>query len=86
MDLDLYPGNLIRSRVLNASCIPASTLASPPTSLSTNNITSNSATLSWVAAPSSAGYTVQYKLSTASTWTSAGTYYCNDHQYQRADR
>ena len=67
------PGSLIRSRVLNATCIPASTLAAPPTSLNTTNITSGSATLSWAAAPSSASYTVQYKLSTASTWTSAGS-------------
>jgi len=67
------PGNLIRSRVLNATCIPASSLASPPTSLNTTNITSSSATLNWTAAPSSASYTVQYKLSTAAAWTSAGS-------------
>jgi hypothetical protein len=67
------PGNLIRSRVSNASCIPASSLATPPASLSATNITSSSATLNWAPAPSSASYTVQYKLSTASTWTSAGS-------------
>jgi hypothetical protein len=67
------PGNLIRSKLLNASCIPAGTTASPPASRSTNNITSTSATLSWAAAPSSVNYAVQYKLASASTWISAGT-------------
>lgn len=67
------PGNLLRSRVQNATCITAGTLANPPVSLATNNITSGSATLSWAAAPSTNLYTVQYKLATASTWTTATT-------------
>ena len=50
------PGNLIRSKVLNASCIPASSSASPPTSLSAINITSSSATLTWSAAPGASNY------------------------------
>ena len=57
----------------NATCIAAGTEANPPTSLSTNNISSSSATLTWIAVPSTTNYTVQYKLATASTWTSAGT-------------
>jgi hypothetical protein len=67
----LYPGNLIRSRVQNASCIPSGTAGTPPTSLSTNNITSSSATLSWAPVSGATSYQAQYKLSSASTWTTA---------------
>ena len=69
----VQPGNLLRTRVQNATCIPAGTLATPPVALATNNITANSATLSWTAAPSTNTYTVQYKLASASTWTTATT-------------
>jgi hypothetical protein len=41
-----------------------------PTNVTASNITSNSATISWTAVSGATNYTVQYKLSSASTWTS----------------
>jgi hypothetical protein len=69
----ILPGNLIRSTVLNASCVAAGTLASPPSSLATNNITGTSATFTWAIAPSTSTYTVQYKPASSSTWTTSTT-------------
>jgi len=63
------PGNLIRSKIEAATCLASGSSSSPPTSLNTTNITSNSASLSWAAAPGASTYTAQYKLATASTWT-----------------
>jgi hypothetical protein len=40
-----------------------------PTNAALSNITSNSMTLSWTAASGAANYTVRYKLSSVSTWT-----------------
>jgi hypothetical protein len=68
-----YPGNLIRDKVQNATCITGGTSSAAPTSLSTTNITQTSAALNWAATSGAVNYTVQYKLATASTWTSAGT-------------
>jgi hypothetical protein len=65
------PGNLIRSKVLAATCLTQS--GSTPGSLAANNITANSATLSWGAIAGATNYTVQYKTSSTSTWTSAGS-------------
>ena len=65
------PGNLIRDRVLNASCL--SQTGTAPGNLSTSNVTANAATLSWNAVSGATNYTVQYKISTASAWTTAGT-------------
>lgn len=44
-----------------------------PTGLTSSNITNNSATLSWSAVSGASTYTVEYKTSSASTWTVAGT-------------
>ena len=68
-----YPGNLIRDKVMNASCITGGTSSVAPASLSTSNITQTAATLNWLATPGAVNYTVQYKLATAAGWTSAGT-------------
>ena len=68
-----YPGNLIRDKVLNASCITGGTSSAAPTSLSTSNITQTSATLNWIATPGAVNYTVQYKLAAAASWTATGT-------------
>lgn len=65
------PGNHIRSKVLAASCLTQSGTA--PAALSTTNITGNSATLSWGAIAGTTSYNVQYKTSSTSTWTSAGS-------------
>lgn len=69
----LTPGNLIRDKVMNASCISGGTSSAAPTSLSATNITQTSATLNWAAMPGAVNYTVQYKLASASTWTAAGS-------------
>lgn len=45
-----------------------------PTNLASSNITANSAGLSWTASTSAnTGYTVEYKTTAATQWTSAGT-------------
>jgi hypothetical protein len=65
------PGNLIRDRVTNASCLVGSGTA--PAGLSSSNITTTSADLSWNAAVGATSYTVQYKLAAASTWTTTAS-------------
>jgi hypothetical protein len=42
-----------------------------PTGLSTTSITSSSAVLNWATVPGASNYTVEYRLSTSSTWTVA---------------
>ncbi len=64
------PGNRIRDKVLAATCLPSS--GTVPTGLSATNITSSSATLSWGAVSGATSYSVQYKISTSSTWLNAG--------------
>ncbi len=44
-----------------------------PTGLSSSSITNNSATVSWTAVANALSYAVDYKLSTATTWTSFTT-------------
>jgi hypothetical protein len=64
------PGNHVRNKVLNASCLSSSGTA--PIGLNTTNVTASSATLSWGAVSGATTYTVQYKTAVSSTWTSAG--------------
>lgn len=73
----LQPGNLLRSRVSSATCLATDgggtgTCLSPNVLIATN-ITSNSAQLNWATVSGATSYTVQYKLSTATTWISAGS-------------
>jgi len=65
------PGSRIRDKVTNSSCVPQSGIV--PTGLASNNITGTSATLTWVPVAGATSYTVQYKLSTSGSWTTAGT-------------
>ncbi len=65
------PGARIRDKVLNASCVPQS--GTVPTGLASSNITGTSATLTWIPVAGATSYTVQYKLSTSSSWITAGT-------------
>ncbi len=65
------PGNKIRDRVLNASCLSAT--GAIPISLATSNLTGTSVTLSWGAVSGATQYTVQYKTSASGTWITAGT-------------
>jgi hypothetical protein len=67
----LQPGNRIRDRVTNASCISGGA-TSAPSSLSTTNISSTSATLNWAAVSGATNYTAQYRPSTSSIWLGAG--------------
>jgi hypothetical protein len=64
------PGNHIRNKVLNATCLAQTGAA--PTGLNSSNVTNNSATVAWGAVSGATSYTVQYKTSLASTWTTAG--------------
>jgi hypothetical protein len=64
------PGDRIRNKVLNASCVPQSGVI--PSGLTTTNITSTSCTLSWLPVPGATHYTLQYKLTSAGNWTTAG--------------
>jgi predicted esterase len=44
-----------------------------PTNLGTGNVTSTAATLNWAAVSGALSYNVEYKLNTASNWTSIGS-------------
>ena len=67
----VQPGNRIRDKVLNASCLSAS--GSVPVSLAAISITGASATLSWGAVTGATQYTIQYKAGSSGTWLAAGT-------------
>lgn len=45
----------------------------PPTALNTSNVSTQSATLNWTSYSNAGSYSVDYKRSLDSTWTSAGT-------------
>ena len=65
------PGQKLRDKVIAASCLSQN--GEVPAGLATSNITQSSATVSWGAVSGASDYTVQYKISTSSTWTNAGT-------------
>jgi len=65
------PGARIRDKVVSSSCVQQS--GTIPTGLASSNITGTTATLSWVPVAGATSYTVQYKLSTSSSWTTSGT-------------
>jgi len=71
------PGNRIRERVTAATCAPQA--GTVPTGLATNNITGTSATLQWGTVPGATRYTIQYKLASASTWTSGSSTTATSH-------
>jgi hypothetical protein len=61
------PGNLLRSRVQNSTCLVGTGAA--PSGLASASITSTGATVSWLAVSGATNYTVEYKLNSATTWT-----------------
>jgi hypothetical protein len=66
------PKALILSKISNATCVVACSTGSTcnaPVSLAATNVTTIGATLSWAAVSGAVSYTVNYKLSTATTWT-----------------
>jgi hypothetical protein len=68
----LQPGNRIRDRVMNASCIAGGGTSAPST-LFTTNITSTAATLNWATVSGATNYTAQYRPSGSGTWLPAGS-------------
>lgn len=68
------PGDRIRSRIAAATCLSSSGGSSTaPTSLSSTNITPNSAALSWTNGGATGSFTVQYKKNGTTAWQTAGT-------------
>ena len=65
------PGDLIRARV--SSCNQISVSNAIPTSTITTNITTNSATVSWITPLTSTSFTVRYRVVGSSTWSSLNT-------------
>jgi hypothetical protein len=57
----------------STGCSGSTSTCSSPANLSTGSLTSTSATLTWGAVSGATSYSVQYKLSTASTWTTVTT-------------
>ena len=49
------------------------TTCSAPTGMTNSNVGTTSATVSWTASPGASNYTLQYKKSTATSWTSVST-------------
>jgi hypothetical protein len=52
---------------------PATGTCSAPSGLTASSVTTSSATVSWTAVSGAASYTVQYKTSAATTWTTAAS-------------
>jgi hypothetical protein len=50
------------------------TLCPTPTGFAATNITTDSATFNWNAVSGASNYTLEFKLSSSSTWTTAGTF------------
>lgn len=70
----LAPGGFRYSLLSSTACTPPTPSAcGTPSSLSTSNITLSSATLTWGAVSGATSYNVQYKASSASTWTTVNT-------------
>ena len=53
----------------NGCGTPAPVLCGVPSGLTSSSVTATSATVSWAAVSGATSYTLQYKLSTATTWT-----------------
>jgi hypothetical protein len=68
----VQPGNLLRSRVSNSTCLAATCVpvgtCTPPTDIMATAITSNTATISWTAVAGSTGATLRYRSVGATAW------------------
>lgn len=67
------PGALLLANVNNAVCLTGSS-ASAPTGLTTTTISNNSATVNWAPVSGATQYTVEYKVTTAGSYTSLGNF------------
>lgn len=67
----LFASNGFRVSLLTSNgCTPPSTVScGTPGNLSSSNITTSDATITWAAVSGATSYNVEYKLSSASTWT-----------------
>ena len=65
------PDGQTSSTTFNLSCAPP--LCGDPTGLTSSNITTSGATVSWVAVTNATSYTVDYKLTSSGTWTNVAT-------------
>ena len=68
------PGNLIRNRVNNASCLGlcqegGGTPCNPPETVTVTNITNNTALVSWSNALAATAYVLEYRILGAANWT-----------------
>lgn len=65
------PTTLIVNNINNASCLTActGTTCGVPGSLGTSGVTTTSATLAWAAVSGATSYTLQWKATSASSWT-----------------
>jgi hypothetical protein len=66
------PGNLIRSYVTAATCLPATcapVTCAAPTAISVAPINTNDATLTWTAPSGATSYNLQYQAQGTNTWT-----------------
>ena len=62
-------GNFVAAQFTTTSPV----VCNAPTGLTSSSITSSAATVSWTAVSGAASYAVDYKLNSATTWTSAAT-------------
>ncbi len=72
----ILPGNAIRNKILNATCLSScessgggTSSCGVPESLTSTNITQTSAIINWNAITGATNYKLEYKASTASTWS-----------------
>jgi len=67
------------SSQVNFTTIAGSSNCSIPTGLATSNIAANTARCAWTTVVGTVQYTVEFKLTTATTWTTAGTSAVNNY-------
>ncbi|MEO7175437.1 MAG: fibronectin type III domain-containing protein [Saprospiraceae bacterium] len=71
------PGNLIRARFNQVNCLGTCSEGAPvcstPSNVTATNITSSTATISWGAVSGALSYEIQWKLNSASNWTTVTT-------------
>ncbi|MCG9911909.1 MAG: T9SS type A sorting domain-containing protein [Flavobacteriales bacterium] len=74
MDALFAPGGFRAGLLTSQGCVPVTqTGCGTAGNLAASGITTNSATISWASVSGASSYNVQYKLSSASTWTTIST-------------
>ena len=69
------PRAVILNRYNNALCLTScsGTTCNVPTGLTSSSVTSSAATVSWTAVSGASGYSVRYRISGTTTWTTVST-------------